>query len=128
MTPIKMMMRRKKRKRRKMRRKRVAFKATSSKGKAKQESLSEDEDLSFDEMDDEKMALFIKRFGKFMMKKGYRAEERSLHPRTRKSQEGASSVEARIILLLNAHTIATIMMMTRRASGRTRRKRRRRTR
>ena len=35
----------------------VAFKATSSKGKAKQESSSEDEDLSFDEMDDEKMAL-----------------------------------------------------------------------
>ena len=49
----------------------VAFKATSSKGKAKQESLSEDEDLSFDGIDDEKMALFVKRFGKFMMKKGY---------------------------------------------------------
>jgi hypothetical protein len=38
-------------------------------------------------------------------------EERSLHLRIRKSQEGASSVEARIILLLNAHTIATMMMM-----------------
>ena len=48
----------------------VAFKATSSKGKAKQKSSSEDEDLSFNEMDDEKMALFIKRFGKFMVKKG----------------------------------------------------------
>jgi hypothetical protein len=35
----------------------VTFKATSSKGKAKQESSSEDEDLSFDEMDNEKMAL-----------------------------------------------------------------------
>ena len=35
----------------------MAFKATSSKGKAKQESSSEDKDLSFDEMDDEKMAL-----------------------------------------------------------------------
>ena len=77
----------------------VAFKATSSKGKAKQESSSEDEDLSFDEIDDEKMALFVKRFGKFMVKKGYRAR--------RKSQEGASSVEARIILLLNAHTKAS---------------------
>ena len=65
-------------------------------------------------MDDEKMALFVKRFGKFMMKKGYLLEERSLHPRTRKSQEGASIVEARIILLLNAHTIATMMMTTRR--------------
>ena len=40
------------------------------KGKAKQKSSSEDEDLSFNEMDDEKMALFIKRFGKFMVKKG----------------------------------------------------------
>ena len=46
----------------------VAFKATSSKGKAKHESSSEDEYLSFDEMDDEKMALFVKRFGKFMVK------------------------------------------------------------
>ena len=41
----------------------VAFKATSSKGKVKQESSSEDEDLSFDDMDDEKMALFVMRFG-----------------------------------------------------------------
>jgi hypothetical protein len=43
----------------------VAFKATSSsKGKAKQDTLSEDDDLSFDDMDDEKMTLFVKRFGK----------------------------------------------------------------
>ena len=54
----------------------VAFKATSSKGKAMQESSSEDEDLSFNEMDDEKMALFVKRFGKFMMKKGYHARRK----------------------------------------------------
>ena len=53
-------------------------------------------------------------------------EGRSLHPRIRKSQEGASSVEARIILLLNAHTIATMMMTTRRTRRRTRRKRKRR--
>ena len=50
-------------------------------------------------------------------------EERSLHPRTKNSQEGASIVEAKIILLLNAHTIAT-KMMTRR-TRRTRRKRKR---
>jgi hypothetical protein len=56
----------------------VAFKTTSSKGKAKQKSSSEDKDLSFDEIDDEKMALFVKRFGKFMVKKGY-------HDRTKKS-------------------------------------------
>ena len=54
----------------------VAFKDTSSKGKAKQVPSSEDEDLSFDEMDDEKMALFVNRFGKFMMKKGYRARRK----------------------------------------------------
>jgi hypothetical protein len=55
----------------------VAFKASSSpKGKAKQETSSEDECSSFDELDDEKMALFAKRFGKFMMKKGYRARRK----------------------------------------------------
>ena len=38
----------------------VAFKATSSsKCKAKQELSSEDEDSSFDDMDDEKTALFV---------------------------------------------------------------------
>ena len=63
----------------------VAFKATSSKGKAKQESSSEDEDLSFDEMDDEKMALFVKRFGKFMIKKGY-------HDRRKKSSSKNNKV------------------------------------
>ena len=53
----------------------VAFKATSSsKGKLKQETSSEDDCSSFDEGDDEKMALFVKRFGKFMMKKGYLLE------------------------------------------------------
>jgi hypothetical protein len=52
----------------------VAFKATSSsKGKAKQDTSNEDDDSSFNDMDDEKMALFVKRFGKFMVKKGYRA-------------------------------------------------------
>ena len=54
----------------------MAFKATSSKDKAKQESLSKDEDLSFDEMDDEKIALFVNRFGKFIMKKGYRGRRK----------------------------------------------------
>ena len=53
----------------------MAFKATSSKGKAKQESSSED-DGSWDEFDDEKMALFVKKFGKFMMKKGYHARRK----------------------------------------------------
>ena len=55
----------------------MTFKAaSSSKGKAKQEISSEDECSSFDELDDEKMALFVKRFGKFMVKKGYRARKK----------------------------------------------------
>ena len=61
----------------------MAFKATSSKGKAKQESSSEDEDLSFDEIDDENMALFVKRFGKFMMKKGYHARRKKSSPKNK---------------------------------------------
>jgi hypothetical protein len=79
----------------------VAFKATtSSKGKAKQETSSEDEDSSFDEMDDEKMALFVKRFGKFMVKKGYR-------PRRKKSSS-KSKDEARRCFKCNSkdHLIA----------------------
>jgi hypothetical protein len=55
--------------------------------------------------------------------KDYHARRKKSHPRIRKSQKGASSVEARIISLFNAHTIA-IMMMTRRARRRTRRKKR----
>jgi hypothetical protein len=62
----------------------VAFKDTSSKGKARQESSSEDEDLSFDEMDDEKVTLFVKRFGKFMVKKGYRAKRKKSSSKNKK--------------------------------------------
>jgi hypothetical protein len=55
----------------------VAFKATLSlKGKAKQDTSSEDDDSSLDDMDDEKMTLFVKIFGKFMMKKGCRARRK----------------------------------------------------
>ena len=62
----------------------MAFKATSSsKGKAKQETSSEDEDSSFDELDNEKMALFVKRFSKFMMKKGYRARRKKSSSRNK---------------------------------------------
>ena len=53
-------------------------------------------------------------------------EGRSLHPRINKGQEGASSVEAKIILSPNVHTIATMMMTRRRTRRRTRRKRKRR--
>jgi hypothetical protein len=54
----------------------VVFKATSSKGKAKQDTSIEDDDSSVDEMDDEKMTLFVKRFDKFMVKKGYCARSK----------------------------------------------------
>jgi hypothetical protein len=54
----------------------VAFKAKSSKskGKAKKESSSEEEDSS--DSDDEAMALLVRKFGKFMKKKGYGARKR----------------------------------------------------
>ena len=61
----------------------MAFKATSSKGKAKQDSSSGDEDSSFDEFDDEKMALFVKRFVKFMVKEGYHARRKKSSSRNK---------------------------------------------
>jgi hypothetical protein len=55
----------------------LAFKATSSKGKAMQDTSSEDEgSFSWDGNDDKKMALFVKRFGKFKVKNGYRARRK----------------------------------------------------
>ena len=36
-------------------------------------------------MDDEKMALFVKRFGKFMMKKGYRARRKKPSSKNKKN-------------------------------------------
>jgi hypothetical protein len=63
----------------------VAFKATSSsKGKANQDTSSEDDDSSFDDMDDEKITLFVKRFGKFMVKKGYRARRKKSSSKNKK--------------------------------------------
>ena len=50
----------------------MAFKASSSSknnGKSKNEESSDDEDAS--DIDDEAMALFVSKFGKFMKKKGY---------------------------------------------------------
>ncbi|XP_066396453.1 nucleolin 1-like [Miscanthus floridulus] len=68
----------------------VMFKATSCKRKAKQESSSEDEYLRFDEMDDEKMALFVKRFGKFMMKKGYHAKRKKSSSKNKEESRRAT--------------------------------------
>jgi hypothetical protein len=56
----------------------VAFKATTSKGKSKIESSSDEDSRSCDsDAIDEKMALFVKQFGKFMKKKGYRARRKN---------------------------------------------------
>jgi hypothetical protein len=55
----------------------VAFKASSSsknKGKSKKQESSDDEDAS--DIDDEAMALFVCKFGKFMKKKGCAARKR----------------------------------------------------
>ena len=119
MIHIEMMMRRKKRRGRKMRR-RVTFKATSSKGKAKQETSSEDEDSSFDAVDDEKMALFVKRFGKFMLKKGYRARRKKSSSRNKDEARRCFKCGSKDHLLLNAPTIVKMKMMIRRARRRTR--------
>ena len=63
----------------------VAFKAaSSSKGKAKQDTSIEDESsFSWDDEDDEKMALFVKIFGKFMVKKGYHARRKKSSSRNK---------------------------------------------
>ncbi|XP_066354635.1 uncharacterized protein YKL023W-like [Miscanthus floridulus] len=55
----------------------VAFKTSSSsknKGKFKKQESSDDEDAS--DIDDEVMALFVHKMGKFMKKKGYGARKR----------------------------------------------------
>ena len=62
----------------------IAFKARSSssknKGKSKKES-SDDEDLS--DIDDKAMALFVRKMGKFMKKKGYGARKRRDHTKSK---------------------------------------------
>ena len=62
----------------------IAFKASSSsyknKGKSKKES-SDDDDLS--DIDDEAMALFVRKMGKFMKKKGYGARKRRDHTKSK---------------------------------------------
>jgi hypothetical protein len=55
----------------------VAFKASSSSknnDKSKKQESSDDEDGS--DIDDETVALFVRKFGKFMKKKGYGARKR----------------------------------------------------
>jgi len=61
----------------------VAFKTSSSsksknKGKAKKKELN-DEECSNDDSDDEALALFVRKFGKMMKKKGYHTRKRRDH-------------------------------------------------
>ena len=69
---------------RRKKKKSIAFKANSSsyknKGKSKKES-SDDDDLS--DIDDEAMALFVHKMGKFMKKKGYGARKRRDHTKSK---------------------------------------------
>ena len=62
----------------------IAFKASSSsskiKGKSKKES-SDDDDLS--DIDDEAMALFVHKIGKFMKKNGYGQEREEIAPKVK---------------------------------------------
>ena len=64
--------------RRRMRRRRVWYSRPHHHPRAKQSKIHQvkDEGSSFGEEDDEKMALFVKRFGKFLVKKGYRARRK----------------------------------------------------
>jgi uncharacterized FlaG/YvyC family protein len=66
----------------------VTFKARTSssrnksKGKAKKEDAS-DEECSNDDSDDEALALFVRKFGKMMKKKGYHTRKRRDHSKNK---------------------------------------------
>jgi hypothetical protein len=66
----------------------VAFKVSTSssknksKGKAKKEDSS-DEECSNDNSDDEALALFVRKFGKMMKKKGYHTRKRRDHSKNK---------------------------------------------
>jgi hypothetical protein len=76
MTHIEMTMRRKRRRMTRKMRRRVWLSRLHHPPRAKQETSSEDECLSFDELDDGKIALFVKRFDKFMVNMGYHARRK----------------------------------------------------
>ena len=105
----------------------VTFNATSSsKGKAKQETSSEDECSSFDELDDKKMTLFVKRFGKFMVKKGYHARRKKSSSKNKEEARRCFKCGSKDHLVAQCPYIVKMKMMTRRARRRTRRRRRKR--
>jgi hypothetical protein len=109
----------------------VAFKAgaTSSKnkgkGKAKKEESSDDE-CSNDDSDDEALALFVRKFGKMMMKKGYGMRKRRDHSKNKEYEDCATNARVLIILWQIVHTIVTMRILRRRRTRKKRKKRRKR--
>ncbi|XP_066310951.1 uncharacterized protein [Miscanthus floridulus] len=98
----------------------VSFKATtSSKGKVKQDTSSKDEG-SFTR-DDEKMTLFMKRFGKFMVKKGYRARRKKSSSKNKKEARKCFKCNSKDHFIAKCPYNVTMMMIARRAR-RTRRR------
>ena len=104
----------------------VAFKANSSsknKGKSKKEESSEDEDAS--DIDDEAMALLVRKMDKFM-KKDYGARKRRDHTKSKEYVRRCYNYKSPDHVVANFPTIVTMMRMRRRRRKKRRRRRRRR--
>ena len=107
----------------------VAFMASSSsknKGKSKkQESSDDDEDAS--DIIDEAMALFVRKFGRFMKKKGYGARKRRDHIKSKEYVRRCYICKSPNHVVADCPTIVIMMRMRRRNKrGRRRRRKRRR--
>ena len=61
----------------------IAFKASSSSSKNKGKSKKESSDDDLSDIDDEAMALFVRKMGKIMKKKGYGAKKRRDHTKSK---------------------------------------------
>ena len=61
----------------------IAFKASSSSSKNKGKSKKESSDDDLSDINDEAMALFVRKMGKFMKKKGYGARKRRDHTKSK---------------------------------------------
>ena len=93
----------------------VAFKTSSlskNKGKFKKESR-DDGDLN--DIDDEVMALFMRKMGKFIKKKGYGARERSDHTKSKEYVRRCYNYKSPDHVIANFSTIVTMMRMRRRS-------------
>ena len=104
----------------------VAFKASTSKGKAKVESSSEGDASSCDSDDDGEMALLIKRFGKFMKKTGYRARRKKSSSKKNDHSMRCFRCLSRIISSPSVPMILMMKMLSRRKERSKRRSKKRR--